>query len=509
MAVTKVGTLWVFFLLISHLSYSLPGKVSYVSVNGTPQGNGSRKNPWDLQTALNQPPQIKPGDTIYIDPGIYRGTFISNLTGTVDKPIIFKNNSGGRVIIDGNRAKEKNQNVTAFRIKGAYTWYYGFEVTNSDPVRTIFLPGSNPSERRGTGVEVFGPGVKIINFIIHDTGQGIGAWKTAIDAEFYGNIIFNNGWNAPDRMHGHGIYSQNSTGMMSYIDNIIFNNFGYGWHIYGSEKAELKNYYLEGNIMFNDDWLIGGKSPLRNIELNTNFSYKNRPQLGYNAALNDSLLLTNNYFPSGIAIYWWKNVTAKGNQFFNVTSASSPIYLRFSGSPDLSTYHFADNEYPRYNSLSSSKSLSFSWTNTAAGKSVPGRSGKFSLKDWQAKGQDKEIHQKLPRSQEQSKLPNVGNEVFFRQNKYDGNRAMIIVYNWDHLNKISLAVPAFLSNGDTFELHNAADYFGDIITVKCEGGKILIPMKEHTSSKPLGYANLLGPETFPEFGVFILVKAGK
>jgi len=38
----------------------------YVSPSGSSSGAGSQTSPWDLQTALNQPAAVKPGDTIWL-----------------------------------------------------------------------------------------------------------------------------------------------------------------------------------------------------------------------------------------------------------------------------------------------------------------------------------------------------------------------------------------------------------------------------------------------------------
>src|SRR5688500_9757689 len=215
----------------------------YVSVTGKSSGDGSEGNPWDLQTALNQPAAVKAGSVICLQPGTYKGTFTSNLRGNSSAPIVVKNCSGGRVIIDGSRAGVVNKNVTTLLINGAYTWFWGLEITNSDPERIITQSGSNPPERRGAGIVIFAPGIKLINLIVYDNGEGIDAWTPAENLEVYGNIVFNNGWWAPDREHGHGIYTQNNTGTKKFIDNIVLNNFSYAWQVYGSNQSSLKNFY--------------------------------------------------------------------------------------------------------------------------------------------------------------------------------------------------------------------------------------------------------------------------
>ena len=60
------------FILVGLFAASVHAADFYVSPTGTPRGNGSLKNPWDLQTALNQPPVVHPGDTIWLRGGEYR-----------------------------------------------------------------------------------------------------------------------------------------------------------------------------------------------------------------------------------------------------------------------------------------------------------------------------------------------------------------------------------------------------------------------------------------------------
>lgn len=486
---------------------SYAGTAYYVAVTGKANNYGSISSPWDLQTALNQPSVVHPGDTIYITAGIYPGVFTSNLTGAVSKPIIIKNAPGQRVIINGSLAGKVEKNLAAFTIKGAYAWYMGLEITNSDTARVITIAGSNPRERRGGGVDVYGPGVKVINFIIYDTGGGFGAWTPAINSEYYGNLIFNNGWYAPDRGHGHGVYTQNNTGTKSFIDNIILNNFGNGWQIYGSSKSKLKNFYLEGNVVFNDRWLIGGDAPLQNIELNTNFAYNDRPQFGYISQQNDSLRLRNNFFPGGISVYCWKNVMATGNTIFAGSSLGSPVSMIFAGPPDLSAFNFNANTYYWARSSQSQGPLKFSWINNTLASNNAGRTGLFYLKDWRRKGQDRHSTLKLLPLKNASHLKIQGNNIFIRKNKYDSNRATIVVYNWELAKNVAVKVNGILFAGDEYELHNAENYFGDIIHGKYNGGNLIIPMTGHSVAKPLGYDRELAPGNFPEFGTFILIKS--
>ena len=115
--------------------------------------------------------------------------------------------------------------------------------------------------RETTGVGVWGPGTKIINLVIHDTGQGLAPTSVATNSEYYGNIIYYNGWSAPDRGHGHAIYAQNYDGGSKLIKhNIMFDQFSYNLHAYGSSTAGFMNSRVEGNVWWRGTSLVGGES---------------------------------------------------------------------------------------------------------------------------------------------------------------------------------------------------------------------------------------------------------
>ena len=107
----------------------------------------------------------------------------------------------------------------------------------------------------------------------------------------------------------------------------------------------------------------------------------------------------------------------------------------------------------------------------------------------------------------------TGTKVFVRPNNYEPNRANIIIYNWDKANTVAVDLSSVLNPGDSYELRNVQDYFGDVITGVYGGGELIIPMTGRTRAKPLGYDqvtswyhNPLQPNTFPEFGAFVIKK---
>src|SRR5580765_282502 len=113
----------------------------YVSPTASGSGTGSFSNPWQLQTALSQPPTVvKPGDTLWLRGGTYTGRFTSYLNGTSTQPIVVRQYAGERATIDGGTSGT----TAIFTVYGSYTWFWGFEVTSSDPDRSTSTPGSSP-----------------------------------------------------------------------------------------------------------------------------------------------------------------------------------------------------------------------------------------------------------------------------------------------------------------------------------------------------------------------------
>ncbi|PKN46078.1 MAG: hypothetical protein CVU59_07115 [Deltaproteobacteria bacterium HGW-Deltaproteobacteria-17] len=288
----------------------------HVAVDGTPGGDGSIHAPWDLATALAQPPALVPGSTIWIHGGVYAGAFTSMLTGEDGNPLFVRVWPGETAVIDG--ASSEADTLT---IEGAWTEYHGLEITNSNPART----GARP------GTFVNGANLSIVNCRIHDTGGG-GYWAGATDMLLYGSLIYNNGYDDDDRAHGHGVYSQNLEGTKLIEDNIIFSNYSFGIHIY-TEGGDIQGYEIAGNIWFlsgraaagtgtlKDNCLIGGLQPASRIILRENLGWAPGPshrgvQFGYSYDPNGDLTLTDNYL-SGVTNFSrpWSSLSMTGNTF--------------------------------------------------------------------------------------------------------------------------------------------------------------------------------------------------
>ncbi|HEX2972286.1 MAG TPA: right-handed parallel beta-helix repeat-containing protein, partial [Tepidisphaeraceae bacterium] len=266
-------------LLVTALADTAFAAGFHVSPEGTPQGIGTFAKPWDLQTALNHPAAVKPGDDIYLHTGIYKGSFTSRLKGTAAAPITVRPFHGEQATLECYSANPNEDPL--FTVEGQYTIFRGFEVTCRNPLRTTQIQGSSPEQIKRGGISCRGTGISFINLIVHDCANGLGFWADGEGGEIYGCIIYNNGWIGPDRGHGHGIYTQNKAGTKILADNVIFNQFSHGIHAYGSAQAFLQGFQIEGNVCFNNglpagaiapDILIGGECPAREIALLNNFT---------------------------------------------------------------------------------------------------------------------------------------------------------------------------------------------------------------------------------------------
>jgi hypothetical protein len=238
------------------------GRDYFVAADGRPANDGSARRPWDLATALAHPPQVQPGDRLWLRGGTYRGAWVSRLTGSDDRPIVVRGQPGERVTLDGDTRTD-----STLTIRGAWTVYRDFEITDTNPVRAVTAPGSHPAGlERGDGIAVFGPHTRLVNLVVHDAGDGIGFWGPAVDAGIYGCILYNNGWIGLDRPHGHGLYIQNEEGHKRIEEVISFNNVSTGLKAYG-EAVPLANVTFAGIVAFNNGSLGAGTGITREPNL--------------------------------------------------------------------------------------------------------------------------------------------------------------------------------------------------------------------------------------------------
>lgn len=473
---------------ISVLSSSLYASQHHVSTLGKPTGRGTLSSPWDLATALAHPFIVQAGDTIWIHGGTYHGCFESRLKGTNEANILVRQYPNESVIIKGYYRYGKG---VVLNIKGAYTSYWGFSVTNSEKQRTS---SETKNIRVISGVNILGHHIKLINLVIYDNpGSGIGFWSPAKDSEIYGCIIFNNGWQRNDKGTGHAIYAQNEVGTKIIRDNIIFNGFSYGIHAY-TERGAIKGFHIEGNTIFNNgilskgsrlkpNILIGGYKPADRITLLNNITYHNLELAGQNIELgytsqNDSISVLNNYFIGGGPVFQlmnWKRVYVKENTFYGITRL---VTLNINA--DTKSYVWNNNTFYEGGYSRPMNNLNFrNWINT------------YSL------DQNSQYHFNTPKT----------NVTLVKPNLYEEGRAHITVFNWEGLERIQLDLSGILKEGMEYKIFDVENLLSEPIIVGIYSlGKITIPMYLTDISSPSGNIPTIPKHTGIEFGAYLLIS---
>ena len=230
------------------------------STKGSPQGDGSLINPWDLQTALSQSSErVNGNDVIWLHEGIYKGRFVSRLNSTNPNTyIIVSAYKDDTVIINGNVESNKH---CVMEVKGRNVIYKNFEVTYLGDFSRIDTDGlfkSIEGINHSSGVNC-----KFQNLIIHNIpGLGFGSWKATGGTVIEDCIIYNNGFLGKKRGEGEGIYVQNYSDDTRVIrNNIIFSNYYKAVEVWSASSGKntefVKNIQINNNIIFNSGSPIG------------------------------------------------------------------------------------------------------------------------------------------------------------------------------------------------------------------------------------------------------------
>lgn len=466
----------------------------HVTVDGLAEGNGSEDEPWDIVTALAHPNVVQPGDTIWLHGGIYKGSFTSTLNGTAIANIIVRQYPNEKVILDG---KTGSNHDSVLEVNGSYTTFWGFTITNSETIRVSQEPGSNPSDipHRG-GLVIKAHHSKFINLVIYNhNSSGVGLWKPAENSELYGCIIYHNGWQGPDRGHGHGLYVQNENGTKIIKDNIIFNGMSYGVHGY-TEGGSIQGFHFEGNTFFNNgiiskdsklkaNVLIGGLQPSDRVTFISNYSFHDLSKGGQNIELgyysdNENMVCENNYICGGylpLKVTKWKSITLYGNTIYGRRELVS---LDLPNGVSSSSYHWDNNTYYQGNDITPMDKLTYDqWKQTY---SVDANS------------------QYLPN-------PPTGSDVFVRPNQYEPGRSHIVIYNWGLKNSVNVDLASVLPIGSEYKIFDVENLDSEaILAGKYEGGTMEIPMNLTAVCPPSGDLTCSLKHSGLEFGAYLLTS---
>jgi hypothetical protein len=419
------------------------GNDVYAAPDGSPQNDGSHDRPLDLATALSSASPAHPCDTVWLRGGTYHGAFMSALSGREGAPVIVRQALGERATIDSAPSNE-----SALSVNGAYVWFWGIEITNSDPQRISTDTASWPADlKRATGVIARGSHLKFIDMVVHDMSRGFEIGADAIDVEVYGSLIFYNGWeNAQHVGNGSAIDTYNRVGVRRFADNIIFDQFSQGISAYS--VATVVNLKLEGNIFFNNgslsktlgrDILIGGGGGAQAPTLLGNMTYGGaQTDIGYGSGCTNARI-ESNYLASTVPLIMTKcDGVVKGNTFVGTVGSFSTTY--------------PDNTY--------------------------------------------------------DPKPPAGVVARTRRNEYEPGRANIGVYNWDKKADIDLDLSdSGLVAGDGYEIRDAKNFFGAPLAkgTWAQGDKVTVKVGNLTAAKPVGQGLVTPPHTAPEFLALVVV----
>ena len=390
-------------------------QIYFIAPNGKPDNKGTKESPWDIASALEGQHKVEPGATIYLRGGIYKRRpndhFDVCLVGTEEKPIHIRPYADERATIDGG---------VYILSPTAYLWMWGLEflVSEPNPVDAV-EPGSHPQTftRPHGGVDIRGSrNCKFINLVIHHCRGGFGFWSDDIDSEVHGCIIYDNGWWGTDRGHGHAIYTQNKEGVKVISDCIMTGGYSYTMHAYGSSRAYVDNFLMEGNIAYDGGpFLVGGGRPSQNIRVLNNYLYNVNMRIGYNAPYNQNCTIRGNVIVNnGLEISNYREGDVRNNLIVN---------------GDIRTVN-SENVVKKENQI-------------------------VTTNDLKSKGQF----------------------VVLRPNKYDQSRANLAIYNWNRALTVQLDASGFLKDGEKYRLKDPKHFFGDSVHWGvCEKGKIIVPM---------------------------------
>jgi hypothetical protein len=468
----------------------------FAAPTGSSGGDGSGR-PWDLQTALHGGNgKVLPGDTVWLRGGTYSNTapVTSTLAGTASAPVVVRQYPGERAILDARGATPPTSRGDFFTVGGNYSTFWGFEVMDSDPNRA--------TDTRPNLIIVHASHVKLINLIVHDGGIGFYTFADPVDIEIYGCLAYNNGWQESVFGNGHGIYAKSNAGPVYLRDNILFNQFGYGIHIFAiAGPDKLTNLHAEGNVSFNNgavtadpvnspsaNILFGGSEPVRNGTLVDNMTYfspnvgVHNLLIGFGTTVNQDLAVRNNYGVGGMLLLdvgWWQSLTMTDNSLFGATS--DMIWVRDS---TVSGFQLANNRYYRDASAEAwgyiNTDYGFAGWQQVSGLGATDRAGLSDPAE--------------PR-------------VFVRPNRYEPGRGNVIIYNWTRQATVPVDLSGVVRVGDHYEVHNVQAFFGaPVVSGTYSGSPVDVPMTGVTPVAPIGGSPTLPPQTGPDFGVFVLTS---
>lgn len=460
----------------------------YAAPAGSACAAGDAESPWDLTTALSGAGgRVTPGDTVWLRAGTYRGAWTSTLAGTPAAPIVVRPEPGARAILD-----HRGSALTTLSVRGEWSVFRDLEVMNSAPSR---VSSSEGSEQRPNGIVNSASHTRFINLSVHDAGVGFYNYSHAFDVEVYGSLFYNNGWQGPDRGHGHGLYVKSSLGPVTLRENIIFNQFGWGVHAYTERgTGALHDVRLERNVVFNNgtqsltpgaqNILLGGREPVSagrvvgNVAWHAPSTAVANVRLGYDTLTNSDVVVSDNHFVGGqpvLRIDRWNAASLSGNLLAGPNAIVALLEQPLGGFSWTASQQLQNP-------------LATAWSYGALETSFALWSATTGLATTDI------VDNLLPPASTVITLPNA----------HEPGRATIAVINWQRAPSIAVVLDAVLSHGTAFEIVDAQTPMAAPVLQGTYGGSVNLPMHAVAPVAPVGMSVSRAPLTGPEFKVFIV-----
>lgn len=227
----------------------------YVSTTGSDQNDGTVTAPW--LTLRHAVAQLHAGDTLYLRGGTYTGTenTIDSYLGTVrsgtswSDPVTIAGYPSEVVII-----QPPGPNVSAIRLAGGGNAYViiqdlildGVNSRGNDGQAIYLSDGSHHNRLQRLEVKNWS------NFgIVFSTNNGNSPFNEVIDCR-----IHDNGTAGGAGTNGHGMYIFTSDNLIE--GNEVYNNQGYGLHLYNNEGPRHVTRNTVRNNKFHDNGLHSG-----------------------------------------------------------------------------------------------------------------------------------------------------------------------------------------------------------------------------------------------------------
>lgn len=380
--------------------------------------------------------------------------------------------------------------------------YNQWRFTNSNNAcKVITQCGSNPTKAPMRSVKVNGDYVKLRNLVINDNGEGVTDNGANNDGtEQTGLLVFNNGWNAPDREHGHGNYAHNdayATVQKVMRNGIYVRNYEYQTKLYSQTGAPVGNFALS-NLFFIGGFsasspgagnglgfLIQGSNP-SNVSMTNTHVIDAATSINTDNYQADSFSLTNSYWDGGWAI----NRTCAATVTNNVFSRSAGS----NGSAQFSAQYFntaaCDTAPEAFTPIDNNLYYA---SRTGGNDFYAGITGgpytTYGFTAWKALGVD------TSSTFNTTTFPAVGTSPSGSATNYSGvtvnpiipNSGIVWVWNWKNSSTTTVDVSSILTVGDQYEvIDSQCGLCGAVSTGTYAGGSLTFSLNLTSITAPGG-----------------------